>query len=97
MKKLYKFDEDCGRHGSLSGIFVEDSERVAKCIGMPVEFGEVLGKHSRISVKLEPSHFQVMTDDQEFIQRFEDLKLEQGYNPFDYLAPQDEYEPEPAK
>jgi hypothetical protein len=85
MKKLYKFFKDYGRQGYLSGIFVEDSERVAEHIGVTIVFGEVLGKHSCVTVRLEPSHFQVMTDNQEFIQVFEDLKLEQGYNPFDYL------------
>ena len=85
MLKLYKFQSDYGRYGTLNGVFVEDEERVAKAIGKNVYFGEVLGKHSEVVLDLEEHHFEVMTEDQAFIHQFEKLGLATGYNPFDYM------------
>lgn len=90
MLKLYRFAESFGRMGYLSGLFVEDDERVKKVIGKRVYFGEVLGKHSEIYFDLEERHFQELTDDQAFIQKFEELNLATGHNPFNYMEKNDE-------
>ena len=56
---LYKYHEDCGRSGSLDGIFIVD-ERGKSCIDALMEsqtlvyFGEVLGKHSDVTCHYEP-------------------------------------------
>lgn len=86
MKKLYKFYVDAGRMGSISGIFVAKEEDVnKKLLGCNVYFGEILGKHSDVSVDIEPDMLTVLTDDQIFINKFEALDCSSGYNPFDYL------------
>lgn len=85
MKKLYKFRFDCGRMGELSGLFVADEEDINNVIGETVYFGEVLGKHSEIYGELEEADFKVITDDQGFINKFEELDCETGYNPFNYI------------
>jgi len=86
MKSLYRMNFDCGRQGSLSGIFVEDDEDVALLISseMVIVFGEVLGKHSHIAGTLTPSEIVKITDDEKVISIFDEFELESGFNPFDY-------------
>ena len=44
MKKLYSFELDWGRMGSLEGLFIAEEKDVKDIIGKNVQFGEVLGK-----------------------------------------------------
>ena len=85
MKKLYRFHADFGRMGDLTGIFVEDEEKIAKLTGTRVHFGEVLGKHSDIALVIKADHFEALTDDQTFIEKFEGLRCQSGTNPLRYL------------
>lgn len=85
MKKLYKFFWDCGRQGDLTGTFVATTEEVDKAIGKAVYFGEVLGKHSEIYGTLDEKDLKVLTDDQDFIEKFEKLVGNVGRNPLKYL------------
>lgn len=85
MKKLYRFQVGCGRMGDLLGIFVREEAEVKALIGKRVEFGEVLGKHSDIGMRMEEDHFKEMTDDPSFIAKFEEFELATGINPFGYL------------
>lgn len=86
MKKLYRFDFDCGRQGSLYGTFVADEKDIANAIGKRMYFGEVLGKHSDISGNLdEEEHLYVVTDDQDFVEKFEKFNCDSGYNPLNYI------------
>lgn len=89
MKGIYKFYCDCGSMGSLSGVFVADSEDIQNLIGSSVDFGEVLGRHSDISGEIEKDEIIFVTDDANIVELFEKFDLETGYNPFDYLV---EYE-----
>lgn len=84
MKKLYKFALDCGRMGSLRGVFVAEVKDVERMLGSRVYFGEVLGKHSDISATITGDHVVPVTDDAEFIRKFEELQLATGYNPLHY-------------
>jgi hypothetical protein len=43
---LYKFFWDCGRNGSVDGIFVAYDKEVEKLIGREINLGEALGKHT---------------------------------------------------
>lgn len=88
MKKLYRFEADFGRMGDLQGTFVADDKKVARAIGRKIYFGEVLGKHSEIVLdKLTEQHVSALTDDAEFIAKFEKFGCASGYNPLDYLDP----------
>lgn len=84
MKKLYEFYWNCGRMGSLEGVFICEEARVKKVLGDEVYFGEVLGKHSQIYGTLEEKDIKVLSNDQEFIKKlFEVFGKEtiSGYNP----------------
>jgi hypothetical protein len=87
MKAIYKFYQHFYRMGSIQGVFVSTPEQVAQAIGSRVCFGDVLGKHSDVVIdELLPSHFELLTDDQDFIARAESYNLvPSGRNPFDYM------------
>lgn len=55
MKAIYKMDCDCGRMGSLQGVFIAEKEHVTVLLKQKIEasFGAVLGKHSSIFEKLK--------------------------------------------
>lgn len=84
MKGIYSFYCDCGRSGSLEGVFVADSEDVAKIVGKDIYFGEVLGKHSDIQVRIDEGDIVLKSDDLKFVEMFEGVELSTGYSPFDY-------------
>lgn len=82
---IYSFFVDCGRMGELDGVFVADSEAIKNIAGKEVYFGEVLGKHSEVVEVMEDDQFTLKSDNQEFVTMFEQLGLETGFNPFDYI------------
>ena len=90
-KILVEFYWDCGRSGELTGLFVTTKEKLDSIYGQEAYFGEVLGKHSCINGTIIEDDFTIKTDNQEFINLFEELIGEQGFNPFDYV---EESEPE---
>lgn len=96
MKAIYSFYWDCGRQGDVSGMFIADKNYVETCIGSSVYFGEILGKHSEVYGTLDAEDLSVMTDDQDFIEKFETIMgltdTISGYNPLDYLTEEDEEE-----
>lgn len=86
MKKLYRFEWDCRRMGTLQGTFIAEEKDVADAIGKHVYFGEVLGKHSDIHGDLSAEDFKVLTEDRDFIEKAAKYGLAgTGYNPLDYL------------
>ena len=58
MKKLYKFELDYGRQGTLEGIFVSLESDFDRMIGNEVYFGEALGKHSEVSEVMTKDMFE---------------------------------------
>ena len=85
MKKLYRYEMDCGRAGTVEGLFTADDAEVAAAIGKDVQFGEILGKHSEVAGTLDASEFEELTDDAAFIAKFEEFHCASGYNPLDYI------------
>jgi len=76
--------------GRLISRFVaedKDWDLLQASIGKQLYFGEVLGKHSEIYGPLEAKDITVVTDDQQFLERAQELgiKLSTGYSPLDYL------------
>lgn len=88
MKNLYEFNCDCGRMGELEGRFLATEEESKAIIGKDVYFGEVLGKHSEISGKIEEHEISLLSDNQEFLNMAKnlDINLESGFNPLDYYT-----------
>lgn len=84
MKALFKMNFDCGRMGSLKGLFIADTEDVEYLIGnhISVYFGEVLGKHSEISGEVCIDEIKMITTDENVIGIVQEYDLESGYNPF---------------
>jgi hypothetical protein len=96
MKGIYEYFLDYGRSGDLSGIFVADSEDVAKLTGKDIYFGEILGKHSEVTARIDEGDIELKTDDQAFIAQFEAIlgeNYESGTNPLSYYDP-DRYDDE---
>lgn len=93
MNKLYKFSVSYGRCGDEDGLFIADEEVIKASIGRIVHFGEILGKHSEVSVELKEHHFKVISGDKAYIDdtlyEFNSNTL-CGYNPLDYLDNEDE-------
>ena len=86
MKKLYKFYWDCGRNGSLEGVFVAEESEIKAAIGKNCYFGEVLGKHSEILGVLEKKDIKEITDDKTVLSVItEHLDGGIGFNPLDYI------------
>jgi hypothetical protein len=87
-KGIYRLNVDFGRMGELSGIFIANKEHVKVLIENNIEvyWGEVLGKHSEVYGLLNESDITLVSDNPEAIKIIEELRLENGYNPFDYSA-----------
>jgi hypothetical protein len=80
--------------GSVEGMFIATDEEVQNALGKQVYFGEILGKHSEISGELEEDDLEVVSEDQDFINKVEAIlgTTLSGYNPLDYLPEEDEEE-----
>jgi len=70
-KILYKFHWDCGRQGSISGIFISTKDIILKNLGKRLYFSEPFGKHSEIYGVLEENDLTILTEDQDFIEKLE--------------------------
>lgn len=87
-KAIFKFWADCGRMGDMEGIFVSTQERVDKLIESKIEvyFGECLGKHSEVYGIIEPDEIKMVSNEKEAVKLMQDLRLSNGFNPFDYTS-----------
>jgi hypothetical protein len=85
MKTLYKFNWST-RDGEVTGLFVKESAEVDAAIGRPVGFGEILGKHSDINGQLDNEDLTILSVDPAFVERFEKVVGDVGYNPFDFMG-----------
>jgi len=87
---LWKFFWDCGRMGSLDGMFFATESQMLEMYGNQIYFGEVLGKHSEIYGTLEEKDVELVTDDPndiEVLTRVLGTGTISGFNPFDYYEP----------
>lgn len=83
-RKLYRYQEYFGRSGHLEGLFVAESDDVAKVMGRRVCFGEVLGKHSEVNGTISDKTLTVAVDDAAFVEQFSALLPDGvGINPID--------------
>lgn len=86
-KYLYSFNFDCGRMGSLKGLFVSTEDEVKSLIGKYAHFGEVLGKHSEVHGDIEESHITKLDLDSETVEKVKKVLgwTWSGYDPRDYV------------
>lgn len=94
MKSLFKLQADCGRQGTLNGLFIAEKEHVDKLIesGIEVYFGEVLGKHSEVFGAMDESDIEFITSDVNVIEIIEKHDLCNGFNPFEQTVVNFDYE-----
>lgn len=88
MRKLYRFNWDCGRNGDVEGVFIQDEATILGAMGKTVQFGEILGKHSDVHGVLDAEDLEVLSEDQAFISKLEEVvggPSISGYNPLDYI------------
>ena len=92
MNNLYSFYVDCGRMGSLDGLFIATQEEVDKAIGKEMYFGEVLGKHSDVQGTIEAHEITLVSTDQDKVEWLLGLlgTCVSGFNPLEYISQDDE-------
>lgn len=91
--KLYQFHWNCGRMGSLDGLFAANPEDVAEAIGHELYFGEVLGKHSEIYGTLLAEEITELAIPEDIVKILVDAIGRQsisGFNPVDQYQEQKE-------
>lgn len=86
--KLFSFFWDCGRMGSLEGLFFATREEINAAFGSDIYFGEVLGKHSEVYGTLNPTdidEMNVSSDVALALYEAVGTRTVSGYNPLEYL------------
>lgn len=86
-KFLWRFYWDCGRSGSLDGLFVATEKEVKDAIGKEVYFGEVLGKHSDVYGTIDEGDIYKLDISPEAVKEVSvHLGTDwSGFNPLDYI------------
>lgn len=84
---LYKFYWDCGRMGSVDGLFFAHKDEVEKAMGSYIYFGEILGKHSEIYGTLAEDALERLNIEAPALQQLHDVcgSTISGYNPLHYI------------
>ena len=93
MKNLYRFYEDCGRMGDIEGLFIATPKEVSKLDGVNLYLGEVLGKHSDIDIDIDEHTIELISDDQDFVTKLEEVcrtTCISGFNPVELYKEQEE-------
>jgi hypothetical protein len=83
---VYRYSEDFGRMGDLSGVFVASKSDVMVAMGKTAYLGEVLGKHSEVHAEISADTITLVTEDPDFVELFQSLRLSTGTNPIARLA-----------
>lgn len=88
MKYLYRFYWDCGRSGSLDGLFVATEREIENVVGQEAYFGEVLGKHSEVYGTFEEGDVSKLDISPEAVEEVSKYLGEtwSGFNPLDYIT-----------
>ena len=87
-KILVEFGLDCGRAGSVEGLFVTTVRDLILSIGKEAYFGEILGKHSEVSTTLTWDHYRIISasaGDIDNVLAVVGCETISGWNPLQYL------------
>lgn len=89
---LVQFSWDCGRMGSIEGLFTSTERELKSLYGKEAQFGEVLGKHSDVYGALRDKDFKVISEDSDFISKLEAIlgTSVSGFDPRDYVQEDEE-------
>lgn len=91
-KGVYKFHVNCGRQGSLSGIFVATAQAVADAMGKEVWFDEPFGKYSEVTIMLDSDCIKLVSEAAEVVRVVEEHGLSNGENPLELIDEDELYE-----
>lgn len=78
---IYRYAEDFGRMGHLTGVFIADHTEVEAAMGKDACLGEVLGKHSDVTAEISEETVKLVTADPAMVEMFATLGLSTGMNP----------------
>lgn len=86
-KYLWKFHWNCGRSGSLDGLFVATEQEVEDMIGCEAYFGEVLGKHSEVYGQIEQNDIRKLDVSSDSVEEVSKVlgNTWSGFNPMNYV------------
>jgi hypothetical protein len=97
-KILVSFYHDFGRSGDVEGLFVTTREQLAEAMGQDAALGEILGKHSDVTVTVTEENTKIVSDDNDKIKWLMEIigytATISGYNVVDYAIIHDEDEEE---
>lgn len=85
-RALYRWTVDCGRMGVITGLFTASDEDVQKMCETSIYLDEPLGEHSEWSGKPKAEQFERLTDDADFVKKFEAYGCASGYDPRDHVT-----------
>ena len=95
MKILVKWTEDFGRMGDLEIVFVVEKEEFEKLKGYKATASDVLGKHSEVEIEFTDRNCTILSADQTFIAKFEDIVgTSVGFDAYNTVLEQFEYDEE---
>lgn len=90
VRGIYRLNIDCGRSGSLDGIFSATDEYIKSIIGRSFSADEPLGKHSFVSGNFEEDEFVLVTQDPAAVAMFDKYNLESGWTPYNLIDEDDD-------
>lgn len=81
-KAIYRMSIDM-YSGFIEGIFIADKRHIEYMIKhkLCVHFGEILGKHSDVSVFVCDDDIEMLSDEPKVLEFFEKYDFSSGYNP----------------
>lgn len=93
---LIKMQYDYGRHGDVEGLFVLNEMELNYLRGKEeICFGEVLGKHSCVTMPINEKTLKVVSENQAFIDELMEVVDSDhisGLSPFDFIDQFDDCE-----
>jgi hypothetical protein len=91
MIKLYRFERYHGRNGTVESLFFATPAAVQAAIGLEVSFGDILGKHSDISIDLEATDITEVKIPEGWVLALSEIRefIEVGHNPLKFLLCRD--------
>ena len=86
MKKLYKFKWNFP-YGIVDGLFIADEKDVENLYERTIDFGDILGRFSKVSGIVNYKDIEEISDCQGLVVQLEELfgKTISGYNPLEFL------------
>lgn len=84
--KMYKYNQDYGRMGSLSGVFLADEKDLAWFMGAEVWADDVLGKHSEVPISFDESTIEEIAVSEQTVAELHGVlgKNISGTTPYDF-------------